>query len=343
MIELLNTLYVTTQGAYLRLDHDTVKVEVEQKPRLQVPLHHVGRIVAFGNVLISPFLMHRAAEEGRAVVLLSEHGRFKGRVVGPTAGNILLRHTQHTIADDAGRALAIAQGFLAGKIHNSRANLMRAAREAPDDAQARPLKTAARTLAESLKNAQKAASLDQVRGIEGYAARTYFDAFNRMIRVADERLLMKGRTRRPPRDPVNALLSFLYALVLADCTAAVEGVGLDPQVGFLHGLRPGKPAGGLDLMEEFRPLMADRVALTLINRRQIAAKDFDERPGGAVLLNDNGRKTVLAEYQRRKQDEITHPVLGKPLPLGLAPHVQSQMLARHLRGDAEAYLPFTPK
>jgi CRISPR-associated protein Cas1 len=343
MIELLNTLYVTTQGAYLRLDHDTVKVEVEGEKRLQMPLQHVGRIVVFGNVGLSPFLMHRAGEEGRLIAMLNEHGRFKCCVTGPTSGNVLLRHAQHKAAMDSQKSLEIARAFIAGKIENSRRNVLRAAREADSAESEAKLRSAALSLAESLRSLPNMTTLDEARGVEGQAAHVYFGVFDDMIRVDDESFVFDVRQRRPPRNPVNALLSFLYALVLVDCTAAVESIGLDPQVGFLHGLRPGKPAGALDLMEEFRALLADRVAFSLINRRQVTGKDFEERPGGAVRMSDDARKTLLIEYQRRKQEELTHPILDRRIPLGIAPHVQAQLLARYLRGDTEAYLPFTPK
>jgi len=341
MHELLNTLFVTTQGAYLRLDHDTVRIEVEGKMRLQVPLHHLGGFVLFGNVLVSPFLLHRAAEEGRSIAFLDRNGRFKGRVVGPTSGNVLLRRAQHDVLSDPGRTLHIARNIVAGKIQNSRHVVLRAAREASTDTDAGALRATGRALAESLSSLKNASTLDHVRGIEGGAARAYFTTFTFMVRTDRASFTMHRRTRRPPRDPTNALLSFLYALLLNDCVSAAEGVGLDSQVGYLHTLRSGRPALGLDLMEEFRALVADRVALSLINRKQVRPSSFSERPGGAVLLDDDGRKEVVVAYQKRKQEEITHPVLGKRVPVGLLAHVQARLLARHLRGDSRAYVPFT--
>ncbi|MBW1953028.1 MAG: type I-C CRISPR-associated endonuclease Cas1 [Deltaproteobacteria bacterium] len=340
MKTLLNTLYVQTQGAWLRLDHDTVKVEVEGQLRLQVPLHHLGGLVLFGDVLCTPALLARCAADGRSVVWLSPAGRFQARLEGPVSGNVLLRRAQHEAHGHPGRSLAIARHLVAGKVKNLRHSLLRSAREADSAQTEKPLRDAARLLADILGNLPGAATLDALRGLEGEATRRYFAVFPHMIRGEQQFFVFNGRSRRPPLDPVNALLSFLYALLLNDCVSAAQGVGLDPQVGFLHALRSGRPALGLDLMEELRPVLADRLTLTLINRRQLKEEDFHLRPGGAVLLNDQGRKKVVVAYQERKQEEITHPLLNQKMPLGLVPHIQARLLARHLRGDLEAYPPY---
>jgi CRISPR-associated protein Cas1 len=285
-------------------------------------------------------LIHRCALDGRAIVFFDPYGRFRARVVGPVSGNVLLRRDQHAALSASPRCLAIARSVVAGKIQNSRQVLLRAGREAETTESKSPLEAAARVLAATLPRVQKAGGLDELRGIEGEAARAYFSAFPQMVREDREAFAISGRSRRPPRDRTNALLSFLYALLVNDCVSAAEGVGLDPQVGFLHALRSGRPALALDLMEELRPVLADRLALTLINRRQLTAADFEERPGGAVLLGEKARKAVVVAYQRRKQDEVRHPVLDQKMPLGLVAHTQARLLARHLRGDLEAYPPF---
>lgn len=340
MKTLLNTLFVQTQGACLRLDHETLKVEVEGRTRLQVPLHHLGSLVLFGDVLCTPALLARCAADGRQVAWFSLTGRFQARVEGPVSGNVLLRRAQHEALGDRDRPREIARHLVAGKIRNLRSVLLRGAREADTPAAGESLRAAARYLAELLKELPRAAHLEEIRGLEGEAAHRYFAVFPHLIRGDREVFAFAGRNRRPPLDPVNALLSFLYALLLNDCVGAVQGVGLDPQVGFLHALRPGRPSLGLDLMEELRPVLADRLALTLINRRQLTDKDFERRPGGAVLLHDSGRKKVVVAYQERKQEEITHPFLEQKVPLGLVPHLQARLLARHLRGELAAYPPY---
>lgn len=340
MHQLLNTLYVTTENSYLRLDHETLKVNVEKETKLQVPLHHLGGVICFGDVLLSPALMRRCGEDGRALVLFDRNGRFKARVEGPRSGNVLLRRAQHEAFCDKEKTLSIAKKIVAGKIQNCRQVLMRAARETEDSEDEQPLREATAALADALSRIPRCDDLDRLRGIEGESARAYFGCFDRMVREDRESFRLDGRNRRPPLDPMNALLSFLYALLTNDCVAAAEGVGLDPQVGFLHALRPGRAALALDLMEELRPILADRVALTLVNRRQVTAANFDDRPGGSVYLGEEGRKTVVVAYQNRKQEEILHPLLEQKVPLGLVPHIQARLMARVLRGDMEDYVPF---
>lgn len=340
MQTLLNTLYVTTPLSYLHLDNDTVRVDVERETRLRVPLHHLGGVVTFGNVLVSPALMHRLADEGKSLVLLNEHGRFKARLEGPVSGNILLRQAQHARSGDPVFTLATARAFVAGKIKNTRQVLVRGAREAKDDEERTRLTRRADDLAAALRALPGAGDLDTVRGIEGEAARQYFAGLNLVLR-ADARVVfaMNGRSRRPPRDRMNALLSFVYAMLMNDCRSAVEAVGLDPQLGFLHAVRPGRAALALDLMEEFRPL-ADRLALTLVNRGQLNRDDFTEHEGGAVTLAEDGRKTVVVAWQEKKREELAHPLLEQAVAIGLLPLLQARFLARTLRGELETYLPF---
>lgn len=340
--ELLNTLFVTTPDAFVRLDHDTLKVEAAGVRLAHVPLQHLGSIMLFGNAMISCQAMHRCAQEGRMISLMDYSGRFQARVVGPVCGNVLLRQAQYEAHRDDSRSLAIARAIVAGKVKNMHQAISRAAREAKAEEATQRLRACVTSLASLLASLPTQASTDGVRGIEGQAAALYFDVFGDMIAAPPEDFSFRLRTRRPPRDRVNALLSFIYALLLADCTAACEGVGLDPQFGFLHVLRPGRPSLALDMMEEFRPCLADRLALTLINRKQIRAEHFEEREGagGSVRLNEAGRKAVLMAYQTRKQEEVPHPFLKENAPFGLLPHLQARLLARHLRGDVETYLPF---
>jgi len=329
-----------TEGSYVHLDHETLKVETEGTTKLQVPLHHLGGVVCFGNVMVSPFLLHRCAEDGRAVVFLDRNGRFKARVEGPVSGNVLLRRAQHLAACDIAKSIAIARNIVAGKIQNARQIVLRGGREGDVVDDTAPLQECAEMMGNVLTRLRSPRDMDEVRGLEGEAARAYFSVFDHMVREDREAFCLNGRSRRPPLDRINALLSFLYTLLLSDCVAAVEGVGLDPQVGFLHALRPGRPALALDLMEELRAILADRLALTLVNRRQLTRDDFQERPGGAIHLSEKGRKEVVVSYQKRKQDEVQHPVIDQKVPLGLVPHVQARLLARHLRGDLEHYPPF---
>jgi CRISPR-associated protein Cas1 len=339
-VQLLNTLYVTLPDSRLRLDNDTFRVEVEQETRLRVPLHHLQAVVCFGPVGLTAPLLHRLADDAIALVLLDAHGRFKARLEGAVSGNVLLRRAQHVAADDPVRTLNLARTFVAGKLKNQRQVLLRGARESKSADDEAGLTRAALDLAASLRALPGAADLDTARGIEGEAARTYFAAMNRLVRPdLRDRFAMDGRSRRPPRDRVNALLSFLYSMWMNDCRSACEAAGLDPQIGFLHAVRPGRAALALDLVEEFRPF-ADRLALTLINRGQIGEADFIEREGGAVLLEGDGRKAVVVAYQERRQEALNHPLLAEAVPLGLLPLVQARLLARCVRGEAEFYVPF---
>jgi len=340
MRKLLNTLYVMTEGSYLHLDHDNVVIEVQGKENFRVPLHHICALVTFGNVLVSPFTLHRFADEGKSVVLLDRNGRFKARVTGSTGGNVLLRKAQYECLDLPEKHVPLARNIVAGKIKNCRHLLLRAAREVKQGEEAARLSEAASILGEHVKSLQNEDDLEMVRGIEGAAAHSYFEVFDLMIRIERSVFSLETRSRRPPRDPLNAVLSFLYTLLVNDCISALESVGLDPQVGYLHALRPGRPALALDLMEEFRALLAERTVLSLVNRRQITEKDFETQPGGAVFLNEKGKKTVVVAYQKRKQEEISHPFLKAKVPYGLLPQLQARFLARYLRGDTTEYIPY---
>jgi len=338
--ELLNTLYITHPNAYARLDGDTIRVEADGERLLQVPLLKLDAIVLFDRATLSNQLMHRCAEDGRAITFLDYSGRFKCRLEGPISGNVLLRKAQYTAQSDPQRTLEIARSIIAGKIKNTRQTLLRAAREAREPLTTAALQVQADLLATYLLTLPDITNLDTLRGIEGQAANAYFTVFGEMIHRDKADFAFANRTRRPPRDRVNALMSFLYSILTNDCRTACESVGLDPQFGFLHVLRPGRPALALDLMEEFRSFFADRLLLTLLNRRQIHPHHFDERPGESYLLTAEGRKIVITAYQTRKQEEITHPILEQKMPLGLLPQIQARLLARHLRGDMDCYLPY---
>ncbi|MDA1044247.1 MAG: type I-C CRISPR-associated endonuclease Cas1c [Verrucomicrobia bacterium] len=339
-----NTLYVMTPHAYAHLENATLRVDVDRKKKLQVPLHHLGGLVCFGDVMISPALMHRLADEGKSVVLLDESGRFKARLEGPVSGNILLRLAHHRVASESAFRLEFARAIVAGKLRNSRTNLQRGAREAADPEEAAALTRTSDCLTASLRAAAIATNLDELRGVEGEGARGYFAALNLVVKPQVRgAFTLNGRTRRPPLDRFNALISFLYAMLMNDCRSACEASGLDPQLGFLHAVRPGRAALALDLQEEFRSILVDRLALTMINRGQITARDFDEREGGAVLLNDKGRRVVVVAWQERKQEEITHPLTESRVPIGLLPFIQARFVARTIRGEMEGYLPFLLK
>ncbi|NMB46249.1 MAG: type I-C CRISPR-associated endonuclease Cas1 [Firmicutes bacterium] len=331
---LLNTLFVQTQGSYLSLDHETIRVQVGGERKMQIPLHHIGGVIVFGNVMLSPFLIHRCAADGRDIVMCDANGRFQARVVGPTSGNVLLRRAQYETSDNDDLKLDLARSFVDGKIRGARHVVQRAYRDYRND----EFKKTADDIGKLIPRLQQSATVGEVRGIEGAAASQYFKVFPRLLRNTD--VTFAGRTRRPPRDPVNAVLSFVYSILTRDCISSLECIGLDPQVGFLHEMRPGRPALALDLMEEFRHPFADRIVLSLFNRRQLKEGDFGERPGGAVLLEEEGRKKVLLAYQERKQDEVMHPLFERSVPIGLLPYIQARVLARKLRSDIEEYVSY---
>lgn len=340
MKHLLNTLYVSTPGAYLARDGETVAIRIEHETRLRVPIHTLGSIVCFDQIACSPPLLGLCAENGVAVSFLSRNGRFMARVEGPVSGNVLLRRAQYHLTDDTDASAAIARAVVLGKITNARSIMLRGAREARDDTASNILTAVQRELARILDEVKRAQSVETIRGKEGEAARVYFGGFDALIAPDNPAFRFCRRSRRPPLDNVNALLSFLYTLLVHDVRSALECVGLDTAVGFLHRERPGRPSLALDLMEELRACVADRLALSLINRRQVQAKGFVTTDTGAVQMDDDTRKTVLVAYQNRKQDEILHPFINEQIAIGLIPHVQATLLARHIRGDLDGYPPF---
>lgn len=340
MRHLLNTLYVTTQGAYLSREGETVLVRVDGETKLRVPVHTLSGIVCFGQVSCSPPLMELCGERNVLISFLSDYGKYWARVQGPISGNVLLRREQYRRADDREKSAEIARAVVIAKIANSRTVLLRALRDHPDNPGCAQLGEGTLRLARIMEDLRRPVPLDTVRGREGEAARKYFDVFDHLITAQKEDFFFRERSRRPPLDNMNSLLSFFYSLLAHDVTSALEAVGIDPAVGYLHRDRPGRPGLALDLMEEFRPFLADRTALSLVNRQQVRGKGFKKTETGAVVMDDDTRKEVLVAYQKRKQEEINHPFLGEKVALGLLPHIQAMLLARHLRGDLDGYPPF---
>ncbi len=340
MRKLLNTLHVTTQGAYVHRDGETLSVKVGDEVRLRLPIHTIEGLVCYGQVSCSPFVLGLCCERGVGVSLLTEHGRFLARVTGPVSGNVLLRRQQYRIADSPDAALPIVVAIVAAKIANSRLVLLRGARETDEPERQNRLRARADQLSSIGADVGSASSVDEARGHEGLAAQNYFAVFNDLVGGDRDAFRFNGRSRRPPLDRPNAMLSFVYALLRHDIESALESVGLDPAVGFLHTDRPGRPSLALDMMEEMRPHLADRLVLTLINRRQVHASGFTTEDGGGVAMDDPTRKEVISAWQQRKQEEIEHPFLRENIPVGLIPYVQALLLARHLRGGLDAYPAF---
>ena len=326
--------------SYLSRDGENVVIKVNNEVKFRIPIHNIEGIVCFGFMGASPGLMQLCCERGVALSFLTEYGKFMGRVTGNIHGNVMLRKTQYKWSDQESIALRLSQRFIAAKIINSRSVLHRVLRDHPDSVDKVLLFRIISLMAQMPDRLSKAKDCEMVRGIEGEAAQRYFEGFNELILVNKDDFRMLTRNRRPPTDKINALLSFLYTLLAHEVTAALESVGLDPQVGFLHKLRPGRPSLALDIMEELRPHFADRLAVTLINRNQINADGFKIKENGAVLMDDETRKEVLTAWQKRKQEEIIHPYLEEKVPLGLIPYIQAMLLSRHMRGDLEDYPPF---
>lgn len=338
MKKLLNTLYITRQESYLHKERETIVIKQGKDKLGQFPAISISNILCFGQVSVSPFLMGFCGEQGIGLAFYTEYGKFLARVQGKQTGNVLLRRAQYRWADDEEKSVSIARLLVAAKIANSRAVLMREIRNHGDNP---ALSAAIKKLATSLRRVQNAQLVSEAMGIEGDAANAYFSVFNELLRGSG--FTFGGRVRRPPTDPVNALLSYIYTLITHECSSALQGVGLDPYVGFLHQDRPGRVSLALDLLEEFRAPWADRFVLTLINRKQIQLSDFVTESSGAVRLKDDARKTLLTAWQERKQVTVMHPYLGEQVPVGLLPHCQAMLLARHIRGDTEYYPPYLVK
>lgn len=338
----LNTLFVTTDGAYLCKDGQAVAVRIKKETRLRVPLHNLDGIVCFGRVGVSPQLMGECASQGVSISFLSSTGRFHAAVVGFSPGNVILRRQQYRLADDAVKSALAARCIILGKLANCRTLLLRAARETDVPDRADRLRKIADRLNANQMDVRTATNVERLRGLEGEAAASYFESFNDLM-IDVEGFTYTRRSRRPPLDPLNALLSFVYALLSHDARSACEGAGLDAAVGYLHEDRPGRPGMALDLMEEFRPCLADRLVFSLINRRQVHARDFEKVETGAVRMSDSTRKTVLVAYQERKQEVVTHPFLGEKMTFGQLLHIQARLMSRWIRGDLDAYPPYVWK
>lgn len=339
MRKLLNTLYVTSTDNYLSRDGENVVILAEQAEKFRIPIHNLEAIITFGYTGASPGLMHLCAERGVTLTFLNEHGGFRARIQGKTSGNVLLRRKQYTFSDGP-EALQIAKRMIQAKVINSRSVINRAIRDYGEQDKSSQLQPIAVELKRLSRMVIYVDNLDTLRGVEGEAAKHYFSGMNELILTEKKAFMMTTRNRRPPKDRINALLSFLYTMLRLDVQAALETVGLDPAVGFLHRDRPGRASLALDLMEELRPYLADRLALTLINRKQISPKSFIIKENGAVLLSDEGRNIVLSSWQQRKKEEIRHPFLDETIEVGLIPYAQALLLARFIRGDIEDYPPY---
>ncbi len=346
MKHLGNVLYVTTPEAFLSLDGENVVIKKEDPQAAvpsavtRLPLHNLENIVCFTWQGASPALMGACAERNIGLCFLTPNGRFQARVTGKVKGNLLLRKKQYEVSEKEADSVPIAASFLLGKISNCRKVLDRAIRDHSMLVDVQSLTAASASLKESVKEIQSCASIADMMGFEGSAAKIYFSVFDQLILQQRDDFFFKERSRRPPLDNMNSLISFLYTLLTNEVASALETVGLDPYVGFLHQDRPGRPSLALDLMEELRPVFADRLALSLVNRKQITGKGFTQKESGGILMDDETRKTVLVAWQERKKEEIIHPYLKEKIPFGLLPHVQAMLLARYLRGDLDAYPPF---
>lgn len=340
MRKLLNTLYVTNPDSYLARDGDNVLVRSNEEVKFRIPVHNLEGIVSFGYCGASPSLMGLCAERGVSLTFLTEHGRFLATVQGSTRGNILLRRKQYRVAEEPEQSLVISRNLIIGKIANSRTVLQRAARDHDIISAEDKVQNSIDYLTKQVERVRSVQQIDQLRGIEGDSAKSYFSVMDHMILKNKEYFYFNERSRRPPLDNMNALLSFLYTLLTHEVRSALETVGLDPAYGFFHQPRPGRPSLALDLMEEFRPYLVDRLALSMINRKQVDEDGFKKKESGGVIMDDETRKMVIGTWQKRKMEEITHPYLNEKIEIGLLPYVQALLLARYLRGDIDGYPPF---
>lgn len=340
MRKLLNTLYVTNPDSYLARDGENVVIRQDEQIKFRIPIHNIEGIVSFGYCGASPSLMGFCAERGVSLTFLTEYGKFLATVQGPVNGNILLRRSQYRISENPIKSLEMSRNFIFGKIANTRTVLQRASRDHNIVSESMTVSDGISYLGRQLTRVKETSNLDSLRGIEGDAAKIYFQAFDSLILNQKEHFYFHGRNRRPPLDNMNALLSFLYTLLMHEVRSSLETVGLDPASGFLHQPRPGRPSLALDLMEELRPYLADRLALSLVNRKQINEKGFKRKESGGVIMDDETRKEVITAWQKRKQEEIMHPYLNEKISIGLLPHVQALLLARYIRGDIDGYPPF---
>ncbi len=340
MRKLLNTLYITNPEAYLSLDGENIVVRCDEIELGRLPLHNLEGIVTMGYAGVSPALMGKCAECNIGMTFLKPSGKFLAKVTGKAYGNILLRKEQYRIADNENKRVAVSKNFIIGKVYNSRAVIERAIRDYSLRLDAESLRNTSSNLKESIKYIRQVNNCDQLRGYEGEAAACYFSVLNELILQQKDDFIFAGRTRRPPLDKVNALLSFCYSLLTSMCCSALETVGLDPYAGFMHTDRPGRASLALDLMEELRPIMADRFVLTLINKKLVSGDGFQQKENGAILMDDETRKTVLKHWQERKKEMITHPFIDEKIEWGLIPYIQAMLLARFVRGDLEEYPPF---
>lgn len=340
MKKILNTLYITSENKYLSLDDENVVIKEEGTELGRMPLHNLEMIVSFSRAGASPALMGKCASNDISIVFLTPNGSFLARVEGKTKGNVFLRKRQYEVSSDMDESLKIARNVIIGKVYNARWVIERTTRDHPLQADTEKLKTVSGRIKDKISDIRASASRDHLRGLEGELASQYFAVFDEMILQQKEDFYFRNRNRRPPMDRTNALLSFTYTLLTSMTVAALETVGLDPCVGFLHGDRPGRYSLALDMMEELRPALADRFVLKLINKRIVVARDFIRKEDGAVLLTDDARKRVLDEWQKRKQEQIIHPYLKEKIQWGMVPYMQAMLLARYLRGDIDAYPPF---
>ena len=337
MQRFLNTLYITTQKSYLHKKGDAIEVIVEDKVKASIPMITLDSIVCFGNISVSPFLLGAAPEHNITISFLSETGKYLARVQGPVAGNVLLRKAQYRVSDDKLKSAQVAKYFITGKIANQKTILQRAIRDHKDKVDNKKIESTILVLNRNLDKIEHETDIDKLRGIEGDSAEAYFSVFDELIISQKDGFKFEGRNRRPPLDNVNAMLSYVYTLLYHDMISALEVVGLDPAVGFMHRDRPGRLSLALDLMEEFRAFFADRLVLSLINLNEVTPEQFEKSASGAVIMNETARKTVIAAYQKKKEAVVNHPYVEKRMHLAILFHTQARLLARFLRGDIDGY------